>query len=261
MKQEFELTVNLNKIFEKLIRNIIPIILCTVLLGAFGYVYYSYFVEKEYSTSVSIIVDNRSTIDQTEQEDTSQKKTNTDITASRMMAETYIAILKNKSVLTSVAERVNSKSEAVNSGKVRAVSAGQLGSMLTMKAVNETEILQITAKTTNPSLCVDICYAIVEEAKIVLARTMNTLTVNSVEGDNIIMPGSPVSPKIASNTALFAFLGFAFSCAFFVIAAILDRTVKATDDISAICGYPIVGEIPSIITEEKKPVKRRRLRF
>ena len=126
MKQDFELTVNLNKIFESLIRNVIPIILVTLLCGGAAFAYTSFFVEKEYSASVSIIVDNRSTMDETEKEDTSNKKTNTDITASRMMAKTYIAILKNKTVLASVADRVNTSSEIVQNGNVKPISAEKL---------------------------------------------------------------------------------------------------------------------------------------
>ena len=262
MKQDFELTVNLNKIFESLIRNIILIILVTVLCGGGAFAYTSFFVEKEYSASVSIIVDNRSTMDESEKEDASNKKTNTDITASRMLAQTYIAILKNKSVLASVANRVNESSEAIQNGVIGPLSAAKLSSMLTMTPVNDTEILQISAQTTNPQLCVDICYAIVDEAKVVLQRTMNTLTVNSVEGDNILVPSSPVAPNVASNTAIFAFLGFVISCAVFAIIGSFDLRVKATDDISKIIGYPIIGEIPSIKTDApQKPTKRKKMSF
>ncbi len=261
MKLSFE-DISLNKIFEALIRNIIPIVLITALCGTVSFVYFSFFVEKEYSASVSIIVDNRSAMDEEEMEDSSQKKTNTDITASRMMTQTYIAILKNKTVLASVADRVNARNEDVQNGSTKPLTGSRVGSMLTMSAVNETEILQINARTTNPQLSVDVCYSIVEEAKVVLQRTMNTLTVNSIEGDNILLPTSPVSPKISANTTIAALAGFIVSCAIFVVIALLDLTVKATDDISKICGYPIIGEIPSIKTDApKKPVKRKGWRF
>ncbi len=259
MKQDFELTVNLNKIFESLLRNVIPIILATVICGGAAFAYTSFFVEKEYSASVSIIVDNRSTMDETE-EDASNKKTNTDITASRMLAQTYIAILENKSVLASVANRVNENSETIKNGVVSQLSAATLSSMLSMTPVNDTEILQISAQTTNPQLSVDICYAIVDEAKDVLQRTMNTLTVNSVEGDNILVPSSPVAPNIVSNTAIFALLGFLISCAVVVTISSFDLRIKATDDVSKIIGYPIIGEIPSIKTDTpKKPTKIKKV--
>ncbi len=261
MKQGLEV-ISLNKIFEAIIKRILPILLITALCGALSFIYFSFFVDKQYSASVSIIVDNRSAMNEDEIQDSSQKKTNTDITASRMMAETYIAILKNKTVLASVADRVNERNDDIENGKLKPITGVVLSNYLTMNAVNNTEILQINARTTNPQLSVDICYCIVEEAKVVLQRTMNTLTVNSIEGDNILLPTAPVSPNVTSNTLIIAFLGFVVSCTAYVVIALLDQTVSATDDISKICGYPVIGEIPSIKTDApKKPAKRRGWKF
>ncbi len=81
---------------------------------------------------------------------------------------------------------------------------------------------------------------------------MKTLTVNSVEDVIIVLPTSPVAPNVTTNTAIIAFLAFAVSCGVCIVITLLDLTVKATDDISKICGYPIIGEIPSIKTDAPK---------
>lgn len=257
MKQSLEI-ISINKIFDAIIHRIIPIILCTLLCTSVAFVYYSFFVDKKYSANVSIIVDNRSTEDVDEENNPSQKKTNADISASRMMTETYIAILKNDSVLTSIADRVNNTNDDIIDGYRNKLTVKQLKSAIAMTSVNETEILKITATTTDPQLSVDVCAAVVEEAKVVLRQTMNTLTVNSIEGDNIILPTAPVSPNVMRSTILVAFLAFAAGCGVAIVISLLDLTVKANDDIAAICGFPVIGEIPSIKTETvKKPFESK----
>jgi len=257
MKQSLEI-ISINKIFDAIVHRIVPIILCTVLCTGVAFVYYSFFVDKKYSANVSIIVDNRSTEDVDEENNPSQKKTNADITASRMMAETYIAILKNDAVLTSIADRVNNTNDDIIDGYRNEISPKQLKTAISMAAVNDTEILKITSTTTDPQLSVDICSAVVEEAKVVLRQTMNTLTVNSIEGDNIILPTAPISPNVTRSTLLVAFLAFAAGCGVAIVIALLDLTVKASDDVAAICGFPVIGEIPSIKTEpSKKPFESK----
>ena len=257
MKQSLEI-ISINKIFDAIVHRIVPIILCTVLCTSVAFVYYSFFVDKKYSANVSLIVDNRSTEDVDDEKNPSQKKTNADISASRMMAETYIAILKNDSVLVSIADRVNNTNDDIIDGYRNEVTGKQLKSTISMASVNDTEILKITATTTDPQLSVDVCAAVVEEAKVVLRQTMNTLTVNSIEGDNIILPTTHVSPNVTRNTLLVGFLAFVAGCGVAIVIALLDLTVKASDDIATICGFPVIGEIPSIKTDVvKKPFENK----
>ena len=246
--------VNLQKLFRVLIRSILPIALCSVICALSAFLYFSSLVDKQYSATVSLIVDNRSTEDTTE-DSTSQKKTNTDISASRMMVESYIAILNNSSVLTSVAQRVNEQNPSIADGSISPLTYQQLKGSLSMSGVNNTEILQIKVTSTDPQLSVDVCYAIVAEAKVVLERTMNTLTVNSIEGDNIL-PAKQVDTGAVSKTMIAGLLGFAVSYGVALLLSVLDMTVKATDDISEICGYPVIGEVPSIISESGKKKSR-----
>ncbi len=249
-------TVSLKKLFHILYHNILPIILCAVVFSLAVYVYNENFVDKKYCATVSIIVDNRSTMDTTE-EQTSQKKTNTDITASRMMVDSYIAILRNTSVLTSIADNVNQSNESIKNGTVSPLTAASVGEMLSMSGINDTEILQVKATSLDPQISVDVCKALVEEAKTVLERTMNTLTVNSVEGDNILYPSKPQDTGATTKSILAGIFGFALAYGIAVIISILDNTIRATDDIAQICGYPVIGEVPSMNTDSQKKKKNK----
>ena len=135
-----------------------------------------------------------------------------------MLADTYIAIFRTSAFLEQVCDRVNDSSEIITDGTVSRLDGKKIGNMLDMAAVNATEVLQIKATSINPQLSVDICYAIVEEAETVLRKTMNTFTVNSVEGDNILIPTKPSSPSAFSKAQFGALIGFLGSC--IVIAGI-----------------------------------------
>ncbi len=250
-------TLSIKKMITLLMRKWVIILAVTLICGILALVVSCFFVTPKYTAVVSIIVDNRSTLDQENPEGSgSQIKSTSDITASRMLTDTYIAIFKNTSFLERVAAKVNETSYAVTSGSVEPLSARKIGDMLKMSSVNATEVLQIKASSVDPQLSVDVCYAIVETAEVVLRETMNTLTVNSVEGDNILVPDIPSSPNVKINILLFSFLGLFICCIGIIAYNLLDDTVKVTDDVSEICGYPVIGEIPSI--KNDTPYRTRR---
>ena len=254
MKNKFE-TLNIKQILSAIVSKIVPIILCTVLCAGTSLVYYSFFVDDRYSATVSIIVDNRSSTD-TSEETLTRVKSTSDITASRMLVDTYIAIFNNASFRESVARKVNESSSVILEGNAPALTPAALKDMLTMSAVNATEILQIKASTTIPQLSVDICYAIVDVAQVVLRNTMDTLTVNSVEGSNILLPTEPDSPDAIVKTMIAALLGFCLACAAVIVLYVLDDTIRGSVDLSDICGYPILGEIPCTKAETTQGIRR-----
>ncbi len=215
-------TITLQTLFMLLYKKIVPILLCTVICALGTMLFCALFVPQQYTATVSIIVDNRA-YEENPSEEPSHVKSTSDITASRMLADTYIAIFRTSAFLEQVCDRVNDSSDIIDSGKTDPIDGKQLDLMLDMKAVNDTEVLQINASTKYPQLSVDICYAIVEEAEIVLRKTMNTFTVNSVEGDNILIPTIPSSPGLFSRAKLGALVGFIGSCAVIVGAYLLKK--------------------------------------
>ena len=204
------ISLNIKTVFSLLFKRIVPIILCAVICGLTAFVYYSFFTSPQYTATVSIIVDNR-TIGTPTGEELAQKNTS-DITASRLLTDTYIAIFSASSFRESVADNVNSTSTVIAEGKASPISGTDLEFVLKMSAVNKTEILEIQATTASPQLSVDICYAIMDEAKIVLLETMNQSQVKSVEGDNILIPTEPSSYSPVVRMVIGTAVGGLFAC-------------------------------------------------
>lgn len=250
-------TMNIKQLISALIAKAVVILLCTVLCASAAFVYFSFFVDDQYTATVSIIVDNRSPKDELDETSTGIKSTS-DITASRMLVDTYIAIFNNASFRESVAMNVNSTSTVVADGKVPSLASKDLKNILTMSAVNSTEVLQIKATTTNAQLSVDICRAIVEVAQTVLKEAMDTRTVKSVEGDNILLPAKPDPSNVLLKSMIAGLLGFCVSCAVVVVMSILDDTIKASDELSDICGYPMLGKIPGAKTDSTQGIRRQK---
>lgn len=215
------ISLNIKTVFSLLFKRIVPIILCAVICGLTAFVYYSFFSSPQYTATVSIIVDNR-TIGTPTGEELAQKNTS-DITASRLLTDTYIAIFSTSSFRESVAANVNNTSEFIAQGKLSSISGTDLENYLSMSAVNKTEILEIQATTSSPQLSVDICYAIMDEAKSVLAETMDQSEVKSVEGDNILIPTQPSSLSPIIRMVLGCVVGGFLACVVVVVAYVIKE--------------------------------------
>ena len=68
----------------------------------------------------------------------------------------------------------------------------------------------------------------------------------------------PDSPNLIINILIGAILGIAISFLVFFLAEVLDNTIYTEDDVKDKFGYPIVGLIPTIVTEEAGRSKRVR---
>ena len=218
-EDSMSITLSIGTIFALLLKKAVPIILCTIAFALAAFITFGFIIPPSYTATVSIIVDNRTVIDTTSPN--YGLKSTSDITASRMLADTYIAIFRTSAFLESVSKVVNETSEVIINGECAPLSGKELKEMLSMSAVNQTELLQIGATSGSPQLCVDICHAIVKEAKIVLYDTMNQPYVISVEGDNILLPTEPSSPGAKSKAAIAGIIGFILSCAAVVITFVV----------------------------------------
>ena len=221
LTESTNISLNIKTVFVLLWKRVLPILLCAALCGLGTLLYYSIFVPAQYTATVSIIVDNRS-IGDPDSASLSLKSTS-DISASRLLTETYIAIFSTSSFLESVSNNVNDTSEIISDGGFEPMNSKTLRDRIKMSAVNNTEILEIKVSTSSPQLCVDVCYAIMEEAKIVLAETLDQSEVKSVEGDNILIPTDPSSPSPFFRMIVGIVVGGFIGC----LAVIISFVVKS----------------------------------
>lgn len=200
-------------------------LICAVLISMFV-------LPKKYTSSVSLYVNNGQPV-------LNNALNVNDINASQKLVGTYIVILQDEHVMEQVAEQLS-----------RPVSAAQLTGMISMGAVNDTEILAISANTEDPQLSAEICNVFAEIAPQVLQRVVKAGSVE-VLGEAKAAT-SPSSPSVVKNGLIGALVGLIFMLGWSFYRELADNTVKSEEDLRKHVDVPVLGEIPKIRVEKER---------
>lgn len=200
-------------------------LICAVLISMFV-------LPKKYTSSVSLYVNNGQPI-------LNNALNVNDINASQKLVGTYIVILQDEHVMEQVAEQLS-----------RPVSAAQLTGMISMGAVNDTEILAISANTEDPQLSAEICNVFAEIAPQVLQRVVKAGSVE-VLGEAKAAT-SPSSPSVVKNGLIGALIGLVLMIGWTFYREMADNTVKSEDDLRKHVDIPVLGEVPKIRIEKER---------
>lgn len=238
-----EQEISLRDLFELLLSKIWIIIIAALVGGAGAFCISKFVIAPKYSSNVSMYVKSN---DNAEQKSVDYQT----ITASKSLVSTYIEILNNDVVMDEVAARLEglykkSKLEEYfqldDDGHITAAS---VRSYFTMEAANETEVLRITAVTTNPKLSANLCNIMADVAPDFLIRVVGAGSVEKIGDAKVYY--DKVAPSVRRYTAI-GFIGFAVvAVAIIFIIDAVDNTVKDSNEMSDKYQKPIIGEIITI---------------
>lgn len=207
------------------------VILISVLVGiaVFGLVS-AFLLPKIYTSSISLYVNNGTV-------SVSGSDVNlNDLNASIRLVNTYIVILTDEDILKQAAERMGG-----------VITSAELRNVIRMNSVNQTEVLQISASTTDPELSAQICNTMAELAPEVLQRVVKA---GSVEPISAAQPAAaPWSPNVTKNILLGGAIGLLVSAAACLMVFLLDNRVKGEEDLREYIDFPVLGEIPSFLNK------------
>lgn len=232
MDSNFE--IDLKTVFNVLKRHALIIVVVSLLALIVSFLYTSLFVDKMYTADILLIFNS-----ETFQSSAAQSTSKTE--ASRKMAETYMIVLKNKATLQKVADELG-------------VSRGTVSSAISISQQNSTEILKISATTTDPVLSANICNTIAGISGDIVQEVTVGGSVKAIGEAEV--PHSPSSPSVTRNAIIGFLVGFICSCAVIVVKELLDNTVNVEDDVASIVGVAVIGEVPSFEKTENKGGKR-----
>lgn len=173
--------------------------------------------------------------------------------ASQRMVDEFIAILRSDSVLYDVQQELKKLNYNY--------SVSNIKSMLSMTAVNETALLQITATTGDPNLSKAVCDAIQLCAPKKVREVM--LGIGTITPVDVAKVGTRVQSTIVRNAVLGGVIGFILSYGIFLINYLLDNTIKDEKDLKAHFNVNVLGVVPNFhphvdkksSSDKKKPVK------
>ena len=222
--------IDLGEIFDALIRRVGVILLAAAVFGVAGFLYSTFLATPLYRANAMMIVNAGERYPEYVSTD--------QLRSAASLVDTYSIIIKSDTVMNEVIDHLDM--EETYDSMVRDVS---------VRAVNDTQVMQIDVTATDPEVARDVCAEITKVAPDAIVEMVEAGSVSLVSKANA--SSAPVSPNVMRNTALAAFAGFLLAAALVVIQTLLDNKVKGEADIAAI-SLPIIGIIPTYAMEDER---------
>lgn len=219
--------VDLLRLAKALWRRIWIIFLTAILFAMLAFTYAAYFVTPLYQAEVWIYVNNTSG----STDSANSSISSSELTAAQSLVDTYIVILKSRTTLEQVIGEAHLD-----------YSYTQLREMLSVGAVDNTEVFSITVTDRDPQEAAQIANTI---AQILPEQIADVVTGSSVKIiDYASAPTEPSCPSIPSMTAKGLLLGLVLACAAIVLAELLDNKIHDENDLLELYHLPVLAVIP-----------------
>lgn len=227
--------IDLNRVFGALKQKLWLIILAALLAasGAFGCA--KYLVTPMYQAKAVFYVNN-STLSLNE---SLLSITSADITASRGLVESYIAILNTRESMNKILEEA---------GSLR--TPEELEEMMEASAVNATELFQVIVESSDPMEAETLADAVAA----VLPRRIASIVEGSSAKvvDAAILPSKPSSPDIPKWSLIGGAAGFGLAFLMVALRAVFDVSIHTEEDIAQLCSFPVLASVPDMDTDGEK---------
>lgn len=229
-------TIDLLKLFEIVMKNIVWFIIVIILCGTVAYAGTTLLIDKTYSATATVI------IVQNNNSNASQTVTYNDVQLSQKLVSTYTQILQSEAIGDSVVANLDLYDKYE-------IDTEKLNKMVEVKAASNTEVMNITATTKDPKLSADIANEMVSVFKKKIFDIMSVENVTVLNSAKI--PTKPSGPSVLKNTAIGMMIGAVLCGIYAVIVLLTDTKVKTEEDVKKIFDYPVIGVIPEFKVEER----------
>ncbi len=225
-----EKEIDLKVIFNIIRKNIIAIILVTVIFAVGFYVYSKLFAPKEYEASAVLIVNNIS--------DSNSTVNSNELTAARSLADVYSIIIKSDTVINEVINNLN-----------LSATADSLKNSINVSTIDSTQVINISMRSTRPEYAKMVVEEIVKVAPPTIKEKVEAGSVKIISEARISNNGNPVSPNSSRNAIIGGLIGFVIIMAFVIIKDLSNNTFKTEEDIADTLNIPLLGIIPEVDTK------------
>ena len=229
-------TIDLLKLFEIVMKNIVWFIIVIILCGTVAYAGTTLLIDKTYSATATVI------IVQNNNSNESQAVTYNDVQLSQKLVSTYTQILQSEAIGDSVVANLDLYDKYE-------IDTEKLNKMVEVKAASNTEVMNITATSKDPKLSADIANEMVSVFKKKIFDIMSVENVTVLNSAKI--PTKPSGPSVLKNTAIGMMIGAVLCGIYAVIVLLTDTKVKTEEDVKKIFDYPVIGVIPEFKVEER----------
>lgn len=222
-------------------RKAVQIVAFTVVCGIIMLIISTVFIRAQYTAETSLYI--YSSAERTESENS--EITSSEITTSQQLLDTYVVILRSKTVLNKVIQELDLD-----------YSAEELKKHISASAIDNTEVLSISVEDRDPEQAQRIAGTIAEILPEELVRVVKAGGAEIV--DYAEVPEKASSPNVLLNVIAGIVFGLFFSCGIVLLKEYFDTKVKGEEDIQAYFDYdiPVLGVIPMLNAKENSYVKK-----
>lgn len=225
-----ESSISLELIFRIIWKNILPILLITVVVAGAAFAATKLFIKPRYRASAMVYVRANTQAGST--------TTTSEMSVAKQLVTTYSIILETDSVLQEVYENLEEQYK---------VPVNTIKGSLTEEAIENSEIFRINYEDTDPVRAEKIVNAVAEIAPQKIIDVVQTGAAQVVQYAST--PTAPVSPHALRNTAIAALAALILSAVVFVLISLLDTSIRTSDDLSETFKITVLGSIPTIMSE------------
>ena len=226
--QEEGLQVNVLELGRLLLSKWYLLIVTGIIAAAVAFCIGYFFVPPQYTTSVTLNVDNARV------ESGTGNATSSDVSAARSLAETYRILLSSNSVMEEMVSRLSE--EGVH------VTEKGLSRCIRVSVVSNTQILRVTVETEDRELSYKIAAMYEQVAPEMIVKLSNRGNIYIVDHARRAEQNSYAD---LSQMTIGAFLfGIVLCAGALLLRKFIDRRVYAAEDIERELHLSVIGEIP-----------------
>lgn len=239
-EDENNVTIELGRLFYQVYKQL-PLIAASALITALiGFLISAFIIAPKYSASAEMLVNNRRD-DQQQSTAISQS----DINASNSLVDTYAIILKSHDVLENVKKECGVEYSYEN-----------LASMISIKAVNSTQVMRISVENKSAEEALAICSSLVRLAPDAIINAIDAGSVSTISTP--YTTGKPISPSKRNFALIGGMLGLFLSAVYVLVRELTNDKFKTTDEIRQVLELNILGVIPEENTGRAAKQKRNK---
>lgn len=202
------------------------IVILAVLVGGATYTYFKITAIPEYKSTSRLYIN-------TEAQQTSTDVNTSALTGAQSLLPTYIEVLQSKSFLSLVSDDLDNK-----------YSDTDISEMITLEALTDTNIIQISVQDEDAHTAYLVCSSIVNNAPDEIARIFGGGSTRLIEYPEEADDSEPL--HTARNAVIGFVAGAAIAMVIIFLVNMFDTRVKSKDELVAKYGLPILGEIPNL---------------
>ena len=214
-------------------------IVASVAVGILLFSSYAYFfVPEQYTSSALLYVRNMAS------DTEANSATVSNLSAAEYLANTYAVVMKTEPVLNKAYTRLNGE-----------LSMGELKGMISSSLMENTTLLKVSAKHSDPKTAQRACSAMAYA----IADTFPTVTgeVTSAKVVEDATAAVQTAPNVLRNGLIGALVGLVLSVAVILLREFLDNTVRDKDTLQMQMDVPVLGEIPSFTPNHSRKGGKR----